>query len=369
MFEGTEDDIARCNMWLRSADRLLVRLAEFPAADLDDIYEGVHSIPWADFLSADPRVVVSARSIRPRDGEGRGMGSGTVFGVPALQSVGKKAIIDALIGKGHGSRMEETGPLYQVEIAVRADRASVLLDTSGDGLHKRGYRREAGGAPLRETLAAGMVLLSRWDPSRPFADPLCGSGTIPIEAALIGSNGAPGASRSFAAENWPHIPPDVWHRAREQAASAYKRDVRIDIQASDRDPRALALAQRNAERAGISGAIAFRRMELDKVRLRGEYGCIVTNPPYAERIGGKHEVEHLYGDLGMLFRALPTWSLFALTAHPGFSKLFVVGAFHGTAEAAQKSRRPKNRKLYNGNIRCYYYQYYGPLPRSGVSGE
>ena len=332
VFHGDEADIARCSLWLRSADRLLVRLAEFEAAGSDDIYGGVRSIPWRDFLPRTARVAVNAKSVRAS------------VGVPTIQSVGKKAVVDAMaIG-----RLEETGPLYPVLISLSGGRATVTLDASGDGLHKRGYRTEAGEAPLKETLAAGMVLLSRWDPSRPFADPLCGSGTLPIEAALIGANAAPGLSRSFAAERWPHIGADAWRLAREEARAAVKSGP-VSISASDRDARVLEYAGRNAERAGVKLSIDFRCVEVSRLRLQGDYGCIVTNPPYAERLGGEREAGAVSRDLGRLFQDLPTWSLFALSANPEFERTFGL-------------RATKNRKLYNGNIRCHLHQYFGPLP-------
>ena len=353
LFQGDGEDVARCNLWLRAADRVLIKLAEFEAGGSDDVYEGVRSVRWKDFLPPTARVVVNAKSVN------------APLGVPALQSVGKKAVVDALaVG-----RLEETGPLYPVLISVSAGRAVVTLDTSGAGLHKRGYRTEAGEAPLKETLAAGMVLLSRWDPSRPFADPLCGSGTIPIEAALIAANAAPGLARSFAAEEWPHIPKEAWQKARDEARGARghaggaggpARDARAEqraaprlrIIASDRDSRVLELARRNAARAGVADAVAFSCVELSRARLEGEYGCIVTNPPYAERQGDEREIKATYRDLGRLFGGLPTWSLFALSAHPAFQKLF-------------GQQAAKNRKLYNGNIRCYFHQYFGPLPARG----
>ncbi len=370
VLSGSDEDVARLNLWLRSADRVLIRLAEFPARTLDDVYEGVRSITWPDFLPRTPKVVVTAHAAHggakgaPAARAGHGKSSRPVhgrraapaprdkslhqgFGVPALQSVGKKAIVDSLMRARHITRVEETGPLYPVAINVSAaGTAMVTLDTSGSGLHKRGYRTEAGEAPIRETLAAGMVLLSKWDPSRPFVDPLCGSGTIPIEAALIGANAAPGAHRDFAAEAWPHFPPSVFRQAREEASAARKR-IPMDIRGSDRDAGLVAAAERNAGRAGA--VVRFSRAELRSLRLHGEYGCIVTNPPYGERIGEERETEELYTHLGDLFRSLPTWSLFALSAHPRFSVLF--GA-----------RPTKNRKLYNGNIRCYFHEYYGPLP-------
>ncbi len=340
-FEGTPDDLARCSLWLRAADRLLVCLGEFPAADFDQLYEGMRAIPWADFLASAPRVVVTARSSRS-----------ALTATPSIQSVGKKAIMDCLSASRGAGRVDESGPLYPVDIALSRDKALVTMDASGEGMHKRGYRTEAGRAPLRETLAAGMVMLSRWEGSRPLADPLCGSGTIAIEAALIGAGIPPGAGRSFLAEQWPHLPAAAWSRAREEAASPGPRP-QLRIRASDRDGRILAAAKRNAGRAGVAGLIRFSQEELADCRLEGQYGCIVTNPPYAERLGEKGEVERLYRTLGTVFRGLPTWSLFALSSHAGFDKLF---------------GRPatRNRKLYNGNLRCYFYQYFGPLPRAAA---
>jgi putative N6-adenine-specific DNA methylase len=335
LFDGTAEDLARCSLWLRAADRVLIRLAEFPAADFDQLYEGVRSVAWRDFLPENPRVLVTARSHLS-----------ALTAVPSIQSVAKKAVMDSLLG-GPG-RVEETGPLYPVEIALGRDRAVVSLDTSGDGLHKRGYRTEAGEAPLRETLAAALVLLSRWEPGRPFVDPLCGSGTIPIEAALIGLNLPPGAGRRFAAEQWPHLPAAAWREARSQAAESARR-VPLRVLGADRDARVLEAAGRNAARAGVGAQVRFQHAELAALPLEGAHGCIVTNPPYGERIGGEREVEGLYRLMGRSLAALPTWSLFALSAHPGFERLI----------GRPASRR---RKLYNGNLQCYYYQYFGPLP-------
>jgi putative N6-adenine-specific DNA methylase len=334
-FEGSAHDIARCNIRLRTADRVLIRLAEFPADNFDALYEGVRSIPWRDVLAAFPAVHVAARSVKSR-----------LTAAPSLQSVTKKAIVDAL----SSTRMEETGPRYDVELVVNRDRASVCLDTTGPGLHKRGYRAAKGEAPLRENLAAALVLLSRWEESRPFADPFCGSGTIPIEAALIAANIAPGIGRTFAAEAWPVLSAQAWEEAREEARGEERRDARPRIVGSDRDGKIVKVATENARAAGVENLIRFRQASFDEFTPAGEHGCIVCNPPYGERLGDRHEAEMLYRAAGALFRNLPTWSFFALTASEDFQKLF--GA-----------RASRNRKLYNGNIRCWYYQYFGPLPK------
>jgi putative N6-adenine-specific DNA methylase len=337
-FDGSVSDIARCNICLRTADRVLVRLAEFPAGDFEALYEGVRSVAWKDLLPGSPAVAVNARSVGSR-----------LTAIPSVQSVAKKAIVDALSGGRASARIRETGTAYDVELSLRNDTAAVLLDTTGPGLHKRGYRRDAGEAPLRENLAAALVLLSRWDDSRPFADPLCGSGTIAIEAALLAARIAPGAARSFAAEQWPLIPPGVWRDARERARAEERRDVQPRIRGADRDNRIIEVAGRNAKAAGVAALVDFHAAPLEAFRADGEYGCLVCNPPYGERIGSQKEVRELYQSMGRLFQRMPSWSLFALSAHEDFQKLF--GA-----------RASRNRKLYNGNIRCWFYQYFGPLP-------
>jgi putative N6-adenine-specific DNA methylase len=338
LFEGTPLDAARCNVRLRTADRVLVLLAQFACPGFDELYEGMRSIDWEGALGRSPAVTIEARTARSK-----------LAAVPSIQSVSKKALIDAVArGKAHG-RVAETGPSCTVEVSLRDDRASVWLDTTGPGLHRRGYRTEAGEAPLRENLAASLVLLSRWDPSRPFADPLCGSGTIAIEAAMIAAGVAPGLGRTFAGEGLPLLPARAWEHAREEARAARLGEPSCTIHASDRDPAAIAAAKRNAGRAGVAGLVRFQAADLAAFRPAGEHGCMVVNPPYGERLGSAAEAETLYRDLGRVYTRIPTWSLFALTAHPQFERAF--GA-----------RATKNRKLYNGNLRCWLYQYFGPLP-------
>lgn len=343
LFEGTALDIARCNVRLRTADRVWLRMADFAVTDFDGLYEGVRQAPWLDLLPRTAAVVVKARASRSR-----------LMAEPSIQSISKKAIVDALLGLqgGHGrQRAEESGPLYTVEVSVLHDRATVCLDTSGPGLHKRGYRAETGAAPLRENLAAALVLLSRWDPSRPFADPLCGSGTVAIEAAMIARGAAPGIRRAFAAEKWPTLPGRIWQDARQEAREAERRDTRMSIEASDRDQGMVDAALRNAAKAGVSDCVRVHRAPLEAFRPAGDYGCIVSNPPYGERLGERSEVELLSREIGDLYRRLGTWSFFILTATTDFPRLF------GTPFS-------KNRKLYNGNMQCYLYQWFGPLPHS-----
>ncbi len=348
IFTGTARDVARCNVCLRAADRVLIQAAEIPAPDFDSLYEGIRSLPWRDLLAQDAAVTVKARSAKSR-----------LTAIPSIQSVAKRAILDGLTGRrgrtggpgaprDQGPRLPETGPAYDVEVMLNADRAAICLDTTGPGLHKRGYRRGTGEAPLRENLAAGLVALSRWEPPRPFADPLCGAGTIPIEAALRAARIAPGRGRAFAAERWPLVPARVWKDAREEARAGERRDPGIRIEASDRDPRMVALARRNAEAAGVEDLVAFRVAAVQGITPAGERGCMICNPPYGERLGDAREVEELAAALAGVFERAATWSLFVLSGREDFQKLF--GA-----------RADRNRKLYNGNIRCWFYQYFRPL--------
>ena len=337
VFEATARDIARCNIWLRAADRVLIQVSEFPAPDFDALYEGIRAVPWRDLLAPFPAVTVDARSAGSK-----------LTAAPSLQSVAKKAIVDAMTGSA--TRMPETGPRYDVQLSLQKDRATVSLDTTGPGLHKRGYRRHTGDAPLRENLAAALVLLSRWDPSRPFADPVCGSGTIAIEAALQAANIAPGLGRRFAAEDWPLFPVPLWSEVRASARDAQVRTVNAGIDASDRDPAMVKAAAANAAAAGVAELIRFRTAPLESFSPTVEFGCLVCNPPYGERLGSVREAQELARVMGSLRHRAPTWSFFVLSALEDFQRCF--GA-----------RASRNRKLYNGNIRCWYYQYFGPLPR------
>jgi putative N6-adenine-specific DNA methylase len=242
-----------------------------------------------------------------------------------------------------------------VELALDRDLAVLSLDATGEGLHRRGYRRRAGRAPLRETLAAALVLLSRWEPSRPLADPLCGSGTIAIEAALLALGLAPGCRRRFTAETWPHLPQSVWSEARTQARAREQSPwpAALSLQASDRDEGIVRVARENARAAGVDRAVRFRVQPAEEFRSGERYGCLICNPPYGERSGEAGEVEELYRRLGRTFSRLPDWSVFVLTGHPGFERLY-------------GRRADRNRKLYNGNLKTYLYQFFGPLPPVGA---
>jgi len=339
VFTGDEKDIARCNIWLRTADRVLIKVSEFKAMDFEELFQGTLSIPWEEMIPVDGKMHVIGKSVKSK-----------LTSVKDCQAIVKKAIVEAMKRKHHTPWFAETGPLYKIEISLVKDIASITIDTSGAGLYKRGYREKAGEAPLRETLAAGLVLLSQWAPPRILADPLCGSGTIVIEAAMIGKNIAPGLMRRFAAEEWKGIPKEVWNEAREEAYGEIK-DIQFRILASDIDGNVLKRAKENALRSGVGDYISFQKMPVEEFRSRKKYGCIICNPPYGERMGKLKSVEELYRRMGKVFSSLDTWSFFILSAHPKFEKFF-----------GWKSDR--KRKLYNGNIECFYYQYFGSLPRN-----
>jgi len=342
-FRGGPEDLARCNLWLRSADRLLWEVAEFGAGDFEELFQGTLTVPWEEFIPENGTMHVTGKSIKS-----------ALFSVPDCQSIVKKAVVEGMKRRYRKDRFEENGPLFRIEIALLKDRASLTLDTSGAGLHKRGYRTKGGEAPLRETLAAAIIRLSKWDASRILADPFCGSGTIPIEAALAARNIAPGLNRNFVSEEWPHLPGAVWKRAREEARDSVV-DVNPVILASDSDGRVFRAARENADRAGVGDCITFQKKPVEEFSSKKKYGCVITNPPYGERLGEVKEAEKLYATMGGVFANLDTWSCFILSPHEDFERYF-----------GKESSR--NRKLYNGKIKCYLYQYFGPFPpRKGRS--
>lgn len=336
-FSGDYTAIVRSNLWLRSADRVLIKLAEFRAYDFEDLFQGTLAVEWENFIPRDGIMHVIGKSV-----------SSKLHSVPGCQSIVKKAIIEAMKRRYRLENFEETGPLYRIEISMHKDIATLTLDTSGAGLHKRGYRESQGEAPLKETLAAGLIDISRWKSDRVLADPFCGSGTIPIEAAMKARNIAPGLLRGFSCEQWPEIGPELWKRCRDEARDSIKSDP-VEILASDIDRRVFDAAVRNAENAGVADVILFQKKPLSEFSSRKKFGCIISNPPYGERLQNDSEVRELYREMGSVFSKLDTWSFFIMTSNEHFEKSF-------------GRRADKNRKLYNGKIKTYFYQYFGPRP-------
>ncbi len=345
-FDGSAEDICRANIMLRTADRVLVTVGSFDAFTFDELFEKTKSIPWGDWLPVDAAFPVSGKCVNSQ-----------LMSISDCQAIVKKAVVERLKQKYRLQWFDESGPVFPLEVSIVKNVAEITLDTSGAGLHKRGYRHLSGPAPLRETLAAALVLLSRWNSERAFVDPFCGSGTIAVEAAMIGLNIAPGIKRSFISEQWSHIAPISWERAREEALQARRIDAELRISGFDIDADAVKLAELQAENAGVAGHIHFQVRDVRDLRSRYSHGYIVCNPPYGERSGEIRQVESLYKEMGAIFGSLDSWSYFILSAHPEFEKLF-------------GRKADKKRKLFNGGLKCDYYQYYGSPPRfkSSISG-
>ncbi len=333
-FSGDFTDAVRCNIHVRAAERILWEVAKFEARDFEELFQGTLRVRWEDFLPVNAKMHVIGKSIRS-----------TLYSVPDCQSIVKKAVIEAMKRKYRKSWFEEDGPLFRIEISLLKDTASLTIDTSGAGLHKRGYRTSGGEAPLRETLAAAIIQLSRWKIEKIFADPLCGSGTFAIEAALRAKNIAPGLNRAFISEEWPFIPKKIWKTAREKAREMIS-DTQPQIFASDIDSRVFSKARDNAANAGVADCIVFQKKPLSEFSTKKKNGVLIANPPYGERIGDIQDAEKIYRELGILYEKLDGWSFFILTPHEDFEKHF-------------GKKADKNRKLYNGKIKCYLYQYSG----------
>lgn len=337
-FSGKAEDIVKSNLWLRCSDRILIKMGEFKALDFEELFQGTMAISWEDIIPVNGKIHITGKSVKSK-----------LFSVPDCQAIVKKAIVESMKRKYKQDWFDEDGPVYKIEVSLLNDMALLTLDTSGPGLHKRGYRLQQGDAPLKETLAAAMINLSRWNPDRPFADPLCGSGTIAIEAAMIAKNIAPGLNRSFVSEMWPQIPKGLWSQYREEAQEQIiHRD--LEIYASDHDKKVFDFAQENARSAGVSDSILFEKKTLSEFSSKKKFGCIVTNPPYGERMSSDSSLAELYREMGKVFNRLDSWSYFILTSFEGFEKQF-------------GKKANKNRKLYNGKIKSYFYMYMGPLPQ------
>lgn len=337
-FTAGVDAIPRCNLWLRCADRLLIEVGQFRAATFDELFEQTRALPWEDWLPENANFPVTAKSLKSK-----------LFSVSDCQAITKKAIVESMKRKYHRSWFPEDGVRYRVQVSLLSDHAVLTIDTSGAGLHKRGYRTLSAPAPLKETLAAALVLLSRWKPDRAFVDPFCGSGTLPIEAGMIGLNIAPGYKRDFVSQDWPGLDKKLWARAREESRDVVCREQKLGVTGFDIDKSSLQLARYHARLAGLEGKISFRESDVARLNSRYQYGYLVCNPPYGERLSAKSEVHDLYIKMAAAFARLDTWSFYVLTSHPGLEKIM-------------KRKASKRRKLYNGRIQCTYYQFFGPKP-------
>lgn len=339
-FTGGIDAICRANIFLRTTERILLKVGSFKATTFDELFEGTKAIPWERYIPENGKFwVTKATSIKSK-----------LFSPSDIQSIMKKAMVERMKTHYHLNWFSEDGADFPVRVTIMKDEVVVGLDTSGQSLHKRGYRQATVKAPITETLAAALLLLTPWNKDRILVDPFCGSGTFPIEAALIGANIAPGMNRSFTAESWAHlIPKKHWYDAINEAEDAIIRDCEMDIQGYDISHDAISAAMQNARMAEVDHMIHFQQRALKDLSHRKKYGFIITNPPYGRRLDGPDEMPALYREIGEVYRRLDSWSMYLITAY----------------EDAQRHigrKADKNRKIYNGMMRTYFYQYMGPKP-------
>lgn len=332
-FNGTVNDIARANIWLRCAERIGIVIGEFEAHSFEELFEGTKKLPWEMWIGKKDAFPVGGHSVRSK-----------LFSIPDCQAIIKKAVVERLKTAYKLSWFEETGTEHKIRFNIINDTVTVMIDTSGEGLHKRGYRANANEAPLRETLAAALVYISRYRRDEVFCDPLCGSGTIAIEAAQIGKNAAPGLYRRFVAQDFDQIPKSIWEEERE-AAKAKMFSDKLTIYASDIDPTSVKLTQENAAKAGVGPDIIVSQGDVRDLSFKENRGVIICNPPYGERMSDKKEVEKLYREMGRKFQSLEGFRYYIISSVENFEELF-----------GKKS--DKNRKLYNGMLKCFLYQYF-----------
>ena len=343
-FMGDERAICRSNLWLRSADRVLVKMAEFKAYEFEELFQQTKGVAWEEWIPVDGKFTVTGTSVKSK-----------LHSVPACQRIVDKAIATRLSEVYAMDKLPETGAAYTVKVTILKDRVTLTLDTTGAGLHKRGYRVMDVAAPIKETLAAAMVQLSFWKEGRLLVDPCCGSGTIPIEAAMIGRNIAPGLSRKFAAEEWDVIPKEMWKEERKAAYAAINYDADIRIVGYDIDGKAVGAARENALAAGVDDCVEFHRRDMATMEADGvASGVIVTNPPYGERIGEAKEIEKIYKAYNRFLIKNPTWSLFLITTDKN------------AEEKIAGRPADRRRKLYNGRLEVCYYQFHGLKPAKKV---
>lgn len=339
-FAGDAEAICRANIHLRSAERVLLQVGRFTATTFDELFEGIRALPWEDYIPKDGRFwVTKASSIKSK-----------LFSSSDIQSIAKKAMVERMKESCHLDWFPEDGADYPVRIFLLKDEVMVTLDTSGDSLHKRGYRLMTGRAPLTETLAASLILLTPWKKDRILVDPFCGSGTFPIEAAMMAANIAPGMNRAFTAESWTNlIPKKLWYETVCEAQSLVDAEVSVDIQGYDIDAEVVKVARENARRAGVDHMIHFQQRPVSQLHHPKKYGFIITNPPYGERLEDKKDLPKLYREIGEAYAELDAWSLCMITSYED-------------AERYIGRKADKNRKIYNGMIRTYFYQFMGPKP-------
>lgn len=338
-FEGDETSIVKANLWFRCADRVLIKMGEFKVFSFEELFEKTKALPWDKWIDKDGEFTVTGKSIKSQ-----------LFSVPDCQAIVKKAIVEKMKQKYEDVEwFEETGAKYTVQVAILKDVATLTIDTSGSGLHKRGYRENAVEAPLKETLAAAMVELSYWRKNRILLDPFCGSGTIAIEAALIAKNIAPGLNRHFAAEEWSQIDKKDWDIQRQEAYNCIDNEIVPQIYASDIDAQAVEIAVSNAKKAGVDKYINFSVQDFEDININQKYGVVICNPPYGERMGDAKQIQSIAQKLGKIFAKETTWSVYVITSDENFEK------FYG-------KKADNKRKLFNGRIKTDYYQYCGERP-------
>ena len=338
-FLGDERAIVRSNLWLRSADRVLLKMAEFNAVEFEELFQQTKALAWEQLIPIDGKFTVTGSSVKSK-----------LHSVPACQSIVKKAIVEKLKEFYSVDIFEESGAEYKVKATILKNRVTLTVDTSGAGLHKRGYRQADVAAPIKETLAAAMVQLSFWREGRIMVDPCCGSGTIPIEAAMIGKNIAPGLNRHFACEDWEMIDKLLWKEEKKAAFEAMNYDAELQIYGFDISKSAVAAARENAEAAGVDDSIIFGRADISYLSPMGANGIIITNPPYGERIGEREQIEDIYKALNIFLHDNPDWSLFMITTDKE------------AEEKVMGRRADRRRKLYNGRLEACYYQFHGQKP-------
>lgn len=346
-FGGNIETIARTNLWLRAADRVKIIVGEFPARTFEELFQGVFALDWENYLPLGAEFPISkAKCVKSK-----------LHNEPSVQAISKKAVVKKLQKHFHrpeGVPLQETGAEFKIEVSILKDKATVMIDTTGASLFKRGYRTEKGGAPIKENMAAAIIELSNWYPDKPFIDPTCGSGTFCIEAAMIGMNIAPGFNRDFAFEAWPWVDKALVQRVRDEAESQANYDIELDISGFDIDGRMVEIAKKNAAEAGLADVIKLKQMRLQDLKTDKINGVIISNPPYGERLLDDKAVDILYNEMGQTFAPLKTWSKFILTSDENFEKKY-------------DSQADKKRKLYNGTLRVDLYQFYGQRVKRNLS--